>query len=89
MLVDSYCGLGGHSFPPKTLLYLHFYAQKFCLSKPMIAGILKYFSELIEMNPEMSAAVAAIKTLLHYLENNRCKYRSAYAGLVSKYCIGQ
>ena len=39
----------------------------------IFSGILKYFSDLGEENPDMSAAVAAIKTLLHYLENNRCK----------------
>ena len=59
-------------------------SKNFAYLNPMITGILKYFSELIEMNPEMSAAVAAIKTLLHYLENNRCKYRS-YARLISKH----
>lgn len=44
-------------------------------------GILKYFIELVETNPDMSAAVAAIKTLLHYLENNRLE---TLAGLRAK-----
>ncbi|XP_045171611.2 translation initiation factor eIF-2B subunit alpha-like [Mercenaria mercenaria] len=34
-------------------------------------GILQYFSQIVEEHPDMSAAVAAIKTLLHFIENNR------------------
>ncbi|XP_060070085.1 translation initiation factor eIF-2B subunit alpha-like [Ylistrum balloti] len=34
-------------------------------------GILSYFSNLVHADPDMSAAVAAIKTLLHFLEVNK------------------
>ncbi|KAH3876703.1 translation initiation factor eIF-2B subunit alpha-like isoform X2 [Dreissena polymorpha] len=33
-------------------------------------GILEYFNALIDHHPDVSAAVAAIKTLLHFIENN-------------------
>ncbi|XP_062574707.1 translation initiation factor eIF-2B subunit alpha-like [Saccostrea cucullata] len=35
------------------------------------AGILSYFNTLVKEDPDLSAAVAAIKTLLHFLENNK------------------
>ncbi|WAR03026.1 EI2BA-like protein [Mya arenaria] len=34
-------------------------------------GILQYFNNVVREYPDMSAAVAAIKTLLHFIENNR------------------
>ncbi|KAK3576555.1 hypothetical protein CHS0354_011233 [Potamilus streckersoni] len=35
------------------------------------AGVLSYFSQLVNDNPDMSAAVAAIETLLHFIETNK------------------
>lgn len=36
-------------------------------------GILSYFNSLVKEDPSLSVAVAAIKTLLHFLENNKSK----------------
>lgn len=38
-----------------------------------IPGILSYFNSLVKEDPSLSVAVAAIKTLLHFLENNKSK----------------
>lgn len=37
------------------------------------SGILSYFNSLVKEDPSLSVAVAAIKTLLHFLENNKSK----------------
>ena len=39
----------------------------------IFSGILSYFDTLVKEDPSLSAAVAAIKTLLHFLENNKSK----------------